>query len=147
MQIELTRGHRATVSPEDFEFLSQWKWHYMTLGYAGRNARKADDRRTMVYMHRAILERYTQEPFAHSDHINRDRLDNRRENLRPATHAENLHNTGPQRNNKSGVKNVHWDHGKWVACIQRQGHKIELGRFDNLESAAAAVQKAVEVAA
>ena len=40
------------------------------------------------------------------DHINRDKQDNRKENLRWATDTENQQNTGIQKNNKLGIKNI-----------------------------------------
>ena len=142
MKIALTQGRYATVSPEDHEWLIYWKWHFEKLGYAARNARRADGSYTKVYMHRAILEHQGHTGFDHSDHINGVRLDNRRENLRPTTHAQNLHNTGPRRHNKSGVKHVCWHKRdrRWVAIIQRYGKTISLGRFKELKAADDAVK-------
>lgn len=70
------------------------------------------------------------------DHENRIRSDNRIDNLRLATHAQNLRNCNLRIDNTSGVKGVHYDRmrGKWAAAVG----KVKLGRFDTLLDAAAA---------
>jgi hypothetical protein len=77
------------------------------------------------------------------DHINRDRADNRWVNLRLATNQENTGNAGLRRNNTSGHRGVAWDksRGKWMAHGTRGGRFIGLGRFDDIEEAAAVAQK------
>ena len=78
------------------------------------------------------------------DHINGDRSDNRIENLRPCSDAENKHNTTMKQNNTSGVKGVTWNKkmGKWVAMIQAFGRKKYLGAYESLDEAAIARQQA-----
>lgn len=77
------------------------------------------------------------------DHINRDRADNRWENLRHATRQENLRNVGLHRSNTSGHRGVTWNkrRGKWQAFGKRGGRYIFLGCFDVLEEAAATARK------
>lgn len=74
------------------------------------------------------------------DHINRQRSDNRIENLRPSTQRENNQNQSKPRSNTSGVVGVHWYKriGKWQAYIMLNKRNIHLGYFDSLEEAAAA---------
>jgi hypothetical protein len=71
------------------------------------------------------------------DHINGDKMDNRIENLRPATNSQNQHNQAVRASNKSGVKGVSWvqKYSKWYACIRINGKNKNLGMFDKLESA------------
>jgi hypothetical protein len=78
------------VSDEDVEYLSQWNWHVTQSGYAARRTKG----QPIVWMHRVVLERMGFPPGSYecADHINRDRLDNRRDNLRPATFALNAQN-------------------------------------------------------
>ena len=74
------------------------------------------------------------------DHINGNAHDNRIDNLRLATHAQNMLNKRIHGNNTSGIKGVSFDkhRQKWRANIQ-MGHKAKhLGRFDTRELAAAA---------
>jgi len=74
------------------------------------------------------------------DHINGNTLDNRIANLRLATHAQNGHNQGLRRNNKSGVKGVTWDaeRRKWFASITVNSKTKGLGRYDDFKDAVAA---------
>ena len=71
------------------------------------------------------------------DHINQDKADNRVENLRIATHGENLCNSKISKRNKSGVKGVTWadDRKKWRVQITHKGHKQCLGDFETLADA------------
>jgi len=71
------------------------------------------------------------------DHKDRNAtLDNREENLRIATHAQNQRNVGPNVRNRSGFKGVSWDKaaGKWRTRIQFNGKQIHLGLFNSLLS-------------
>lgn len=78
------------------------------------------------------------------DHINGDKTDNRLENLRLATNAENARNSGPQRNNTSGLIGVSMRkaNNRWVSYIQANGNRISLGEFDTKGLAAVARAKA-----
>jgi hypothetical protein len=73
------------------------------------------------------------------DHINRDRADNRLENLRLATRAQNIANASLGRANRSGVRGVCWDarRGKFRAEVKANG-KRRTGRFNTLSEAVAA---------
>ena len=97
-----------------------------------------------AYVHRIAWKMMTGEDPLIVDHINRDGKDNRWANLRNVTQSQNLGNTKLSAHNKSGVKGVYWakDKQKWTAQISI-GDKIRyLGRFDRLEDAAVAYQKA-----
>jgi hypothetical protein len=69
-----------------------------------------------------------QHPSGDIDHVNRDRRDDRWENLRLATRAQNLANTGA----RSGMKGACWvaAKGKWKAQIRHGGKNHHLGYFD-----------------
>lgn len=79
------------------------------------------------------------------DHKNSIRHDNRIENLRVATQAQNTYNISrPRSHNRSGVKGVWWVPGreKWRAGIRANGRATHLGYFDNIEDARAAYNAA-----
>lgn len=79
-------------------------------------------------------------PSAEIDHINRDRADNRIENLREASHIENMRNLSKPRNNTSGHVGVVWCKRlqKWRAQIEHENKRIHLGYYIEQEDAIAA---------
>lgn len=81
------------------------------------------------------------------DHVNGDPFDNRIENLRLATHAQNTQNRGPQRNNTSGLKGIWLNkrNGKWAASINANGKKISLGHHPTKEKAHSAYCQAASI--
>ena len=136
IEIPLTRDRVAVISEEDYERISQYKWYFSTNGYAVRDSRNfARTSGKVVYMHREIANPKDDEVV---DHRNRDKLDNRRGNLRVCTQAENTYNSVKQRRNKSGYLGVHWHKGagKWSAEVHKQGEKYYLGLFSDKEDAA-----------
>jgi len=72
--------------------------------------------------------------------MNRDRLDNRKANLRFASSAENARNSSGPRSSTSRYKGVSWytDYGKWRAAIGHNGRFRHIGYFSSEEDAARA---------
>ena len=138
--IELTQGKVTIVDDDDFERLNQWKWRYNTNGYAIRSISRKPGKRT-IRMHREIIG--TPDGME-TDHINCNKLDNRKENLRFCNRSQNEANRFKYNNNTSGRKGICWnkDRQKWVAQIQVNGKGVYLGRFTDIEDAAKAYEKA-----
>lgn len=88
-------------------------------------------------MHREVL---ATAPGIDVDHINGDKLDNQRANLRPARRAQNIRNQRLHTNNTSGHRGVWWHRQcrKWVAEIMVDRRKVSLGLFENINDAVAA---------
>lgn len=145
-EIPLTQGKVALVDDADAAIVAPYKWYasrhrgtfYARTDTGGRLVRRR------LAMHRVILGLGAGDG-REVDHINGNGLDNRRANLRICTHAENLRNRGPQRNNRSGYKGVslHPD-GKWTAHISINGSRNVryLGLFSTPEDAARAYDAA-----
>lgn len=135
-KIKLSQGKVALVDDEDFEFLSQWKWHYAK-GYAIRNVRltPGDGGRISEIMHRVIMNCPEGKQV---DHINGDKLNNQKTHLRICTNKQNTRNSKPSSNNKSGYKGVCWKplNKKWCAQITVNGKKIYLGMYSDKVDAA-----------
>jgi len=95
-----------------------------------------------VRMHRLILDCREGE---FGDHINGDKLDNRRSNLRKATASQNAMNWS--RKNKSGFRGVYWfeKDQKYMAKIKTpQGHHY-LGMYSDILEAAEAYNNAAKI--
>ena len=75
-------------------------------------------------------------PSDQVDHIDRDKANNRIENLRVVTQHENQVNRAAQKNSESGVLGVSWNTfaNKWAVYYRKQ----YIGRYSDLESAVAA---------
>jgi hypothetical protein len=147
-EIPLTRGLVALVDDEDYDWLTQWKWQAMCAGrnfYASRDVRvgpRCLNQRVRILMHREVVG---VGPEMEVDHRNLRTLDNRRENLRAATRAQNVRNRNSHRGSTSRFKGVFWDtqYSAWHARIVVDGKVTFLGRFrDEIEAA-----KAYDVAA
>lgn len=133
-QILLTRDAVTQVSDEDYErLLDVGSWVVTAEGYAVHWYSQEDGKRRALYMHRYIL---SAPPYLHVDHINHDRLDNRRENLRFATRSQNNANRNRHCNNTSLYKGVSWHEGGWEVRIGYQEERIYLGRYQMAMQAA-----------
>ena len=92
-------------------------------------------------VHRLVWVMYGNEPVPYIDHINGEKLDNRIENLRAATHSQNCMNRCQRSDNKSGVKGVRLKKGKWYGSIVLNGKTHSAGYFIEKEDAAVAVDR------
>ena len=143
-RIKLTQGKYAVVDVEDYEKLNQLKWYAQRCGsgrtfYARRKTSKIH-----IFMHRLIM----QEPEGFLvDHKNRNGLDNRKTNLRLATHSENNWNSRTGCDvGSSKYKGVFLNKksNKWYAVIRYNCHSVHLGCFDNETDAAKAYDTAAK---
>jgi len=138
-EIPLTQGKVALVDDDDFEWINQWKWRFDSGGYAVREVNN-----TSFYMHRFIMDT---PKGMQTDHINRDKLDNRRENLRICNASQNKINEDLRSTNTSGYKGVGYITNKrkrnkrWVATIWKDYKAICIGYFHTPEEASLAYNK------
>lgn len=125
------------VIDEDMYYdIIQYKWHVNNYGYVISNINKKD-----IRLHRYVMN-YSGHDFI--DHINGNRLDNRKINLRIATPQQNSRNTSSRKNSTSQYIGVNFDksRNKFLARISINNTCINLGRFDNEIDAAKARDKA-----
>jgi hypothetical protein len=130
------RGRVALVDDEDYDLVSPYRWYARVLGrniYAYASSRGGSRATSRPISMHSLLTGY-----ALTDHANRNSLDNRRQNLRPATIAQNVRNQEPHSDNTSGFKGVSRKRDKWVAAIRAGGTIRRLGGFRTAEDAARA---------
>lgn len=138
-RIELTRGKYAILDPEDFESLNQYRWHCTNFGYARRTGSKRSEKgrkRVAIGMHNVVF------PVPEGmtvDHINRNRLDNRKANLRAATREENTWNRKfVKKGSKTRYTGIHWNKKvkKWNVRLRVEGRRKSFGYYaDEVEAA------------
>ena len=145
-RIRLTQNKYAIVDPEDYPRLAKRKWYaakgHNTFYAVSGKWSKIQKRRVEIRMHRFIIN---PPPHLCVDHINHNGLDNRKANLRLATHAQSMRNRKKfARSATSKYKGISWDAStkKWAASIQAYNRKRHLGCFNNEIDAAKAYDKA-----
>lgn len=95
----------------------------------------------LFYLHRLVWIYHFGEPTYEIDHIDGNPENNYVENLREATHQQNLSNVKMHVDNKSGYVGVSKYCNKWLARIMVNGVSISIGCFDTPEAASDAYQK------
>jgi hypothetical protein len=119
----------TVIDSEDYEKVKRHRWYLSQLGYAITG--------TKITPLASVVMGFLTDKFTVIDHINRNKLDNRKVNLRVCTRAENLHNSEIRKDNTSGHKNISWDkqRGKWLVHIKINGKVRHFGRFNSIEEA------------
>lgn len=147
IKVPLSQGYVALIDDEDEE-LTRFKWSAhkeRNAVYAVRSYPRPGRSKGIERMHVTILARTLGTiAFEQCDHVDGNGLNNCRNNLRPATHAQNRRNIGLPKDNTSGVLGVAWDKRtqQWRAQIGSYGKCVFLGRYDDIHDAIAARQRA-----
>lgn len=131
----------AQVDPDNVH-LAQYRWHLTKQGYAARRTTASTRRdRLIVLLHREVLG------LAHGDglqgdHINRDKLDCRRANLRITDATGNAQNRGSLPGSRSQYRGVYWSaqRSKWIAKAVMDKRQIYIGLFADEHEAGRAVR-------
>ena len=119
---------------EDYDRISKHQWCLMNTGYTYSSKIK-------VLLHRFILQKEGE-----VDHINRNKLDNRKSNLRICSRSQNTQNKKKRKNSTSEFVGVSKIGDKWKAQIQTGGITFNLGNFSSeVEAALIYNNKAIEI--
>jgi len=123
----LTHGQRAIVDDEDYEWLNQSLWYLSCAGYAMRSTPRLNgvcQSPTKIRMHRLIVGARSGELV---DHLNRNKLDNRRRNLRIVTWQESNTNKPVRSDNTSGKVGLSFYsyRNTWRGVVRRNGIRHE----------------------
>lgn len=125
------------IDEENEHLFTSRKWHVDSSGYvASRNNKNVYER-----IHRIIVGASKGQVV---DHIDGNKLNNTKSNLRICSNAQNLANRGPNKNNSSGKKGVYFckRSKKWIAQIGFDNKRITVGSFSDLNEAAEAYEAA-----
>src|SRR5882724_3552599 len=131
--LPLSKGAITQIDSDDLPRVGKHTWYCSTNGYAVRNVG--------ILLHRVIV---SAPDGSDVDHINGDKLDNRKTNLRICSRQANLRNQKKRQNTRSRFKGIHWlaANRKWRAQITINYKKTYLGCFTNEEEAARAYDQA-----
>lgn len=124
-------------SLEDFEKIAAFAgtWHIDNKGYVKIRTRNKD-----LFLHNVVKSKPKDLIV---DHINRNKLDNRQENLRILTRAQNMQNVGSNKRSETGIRGVsiekRWNKIRYRARVTVNKKEISLGYYDTIEEAEKAV--------
>jgi hypothetical protein len=128
--IILPTGEKVVFDKDDEEKVLSYAWHNNGKGYACAKTRSEGSRVTIQF-HRLVMGF----PASEIDHINRDRLDNRKENLRECTRSDNIKNTAKRNNTTSKYRGVSTRKGKYQVVVRIDGKLKWVGQYDNEDEA------------
>lgn len=116
---------------DDAENILKYCWYVNKKGYAVTSITTSTGKQKTITMHKML-------GYKHPDHHNRNKLDNRKDNLYICTQQENCRNKSLHKNNTSGVTGVNWNSStnNWVARINDDNkRRIYLGCYNDKEDA------------
>lgn len=119
---------QVLVDKEDINKINKTNWRLNEKGYVISSINKKS-----VKIHNLILNRNTENRKVTCDHINRNKLDNRKENLRIVSHIINNINT--DRVEKARGYIFRKDRNKWMAYIRRNNKLKTIGYYNTEEEA------------
>jgi hypothetical protein len=124
------KGQEFYFDKDDYEKIKMFVWHVDRHGYVETLPNNKHTK-----LHKMITQTNSKENI---DHVNGNKLDNRKMNLRKCTICQNNMNRGIGKGNKSGYKGVSWDlkNKKWRVSISYKGKMKNLGRYDDIKEAA-----------
>lgn len=132
VEIKLQNDKSAFIDIDDYDLIKDDHWSFSTDGYAVSSSGKFKKKR----LHRVIMG-IENKPEIIVDHIDRDKLNNRKINLRAVTKHENSINQSKRKNNKSGIIGVCWweRDQNWMAQIKYNYKRYFLGYYDDFDDA------------
>ena len=119
----------SLIDLEDLPYVEQYSWCERSRGYVGRV-----ENGKIILLHRVLVKAKKGHIV---DHVNKSRIDNRKNNLRICSYQENIFNSRKKSNNTSGIVGVGWrkDDKKWRAYIIIDGKYKTLGQYKDISDA------------
>lgn len=133
---KIGHGKSALVDDDDYEELNRYRWNLNNRGYARRSSVATEPREMHVLINKTPDGLVT-------DHINGNKLDNRKVNLRSITRSQNCYG---QRGRTDRPKGVRKQHDSWTARLRHNGKEFHLGSYGTVSEAVEAYnEKATEI--
>jgi hypothetical protein len=136
-KITLSQGAESIIDEDNYNELSKYSWHLSSEGYA-RRIENINGKKITISMHSFINK--TPKGFQ-TDHINGNKLDNRKENLATVTWSENQIKAKVRSDNTSGLKCIRLNKLKWEVACKRKCKRNYIGHFNTKEEAIKAFKK------
>lgn len=133
------KGEQFTFDLEDYELIYPYSWSMDTQGYIIANCGFLTGKHTTVKLQRIVMDAPSNMMV---DHINHDKSNNRKSNLRIVTNQQNCWNRSAQTTCSSGVPGVRQFENGWVARINVDKKEKYLGYFKTFEEAVKARKEA-----
>jgi hypothetical protein len=116
-QAKLSDGTIVKVSADDVETVANFHWIKNNVGYIETRV-SCNGKARRIFLHRLVMDVLDKDwRKIQVDHINRDKTDNRRENLRICTPSQNQINRDLRKDNTSGYTGVSFDGTSWIASL------------------------------
>lgn len=132
MAIFYIKGTAVLVDDEDYALVDKHKWWITPQGYACTKIRDCEGKRRTIGMHRVILG----DPNLPAiDHINRNKLDNRKNNLLACSIRQNNRNKPTVSGKASPYRGVSPHRGKWQVVVRINGVLTWIGKYSTQEEA------------
>jgi hypothetical protein len=129
--LTLNTGAEFYFDLEDYDIIKDICWSEVLVGHGTRSLVGWNpNEQKNITMHQLL-------GYKNYDHIDRNELNNRKNNLRQCTTRDNCRNKSIRTNNSSGIIGVHWakKSNQWRAQIGVDGKILHLGYFINKDDA------------
>ena len=128
-------GKEFYFDKEDYDLVSKYCWDIDDSNGYAKTIDKINNT-GKLYLHRLVMGCEKGDGVI-IDHIDRNRIDCRKSNLRIVNNSQNTMNSCIRSDNTSGIRGVYWDKrkNKWIARITVDQQDIQLGNFNSIEDA------------
>lgn len=140
-----SKGEEFWFDIEDYDKIKDYCWNINPKGYVVC-ANNINGKKTTSYITRMIFDGLPSHNEIQVDHINHNKFDNRKCNLRICTPSQNCMNKSLRSDNTTSASGVYWykPRNQWVAKICANKENIHLGYFNEFEDAVKARKEAEE---
>lgn len=127
---------RATINVEDIDLIKNYRWYLSKDGYAVSTDKNKTFGTSYITMHGIIMSCINGFKIT-PDHDNKNRLDNKRSNLRLSDRSQQQMNHNKNIRNTSGITGVNWDsyYSRWLVRVSIDKISKNIGYFDDLNDA------------